>query len=58
MVDTRCWVDVAHDFTGGDENLAELVLNALALNHLLDVFLDIVFLTGEGMDSVPLLHSD
>ena len=48
--------DVAHDLAGGDDNLTELVLNAFALNHLLDVFLDVVFLTGESMDSVPTLH--
>ena len=49
--------DVAHDLAGGYDNLAELVLNAFALNHLLDVFLDVVFLTRKSMDGVPTLHS-
>ena len=49
--------NVADNFAGRDDNLTKLVLNAFALNHLLDMLLDVVLLAREGMDGVPTLHS-
>ena len=41
-------------FAGRQENPSELFLNAFAFNHLLDTFLNIVFLTGKGVNCIPL----
>ena len=54
---TTTTANVADNFAGRYNNLAKLVLNAFAFNHLLDVFLDVVLLTRKSMDGVPTLHS-